>query len=62
MIYESDVSNLITSWKNELKQNQDATYKDGIRDCIYDLTMLIKKSSEEDALAKEAWEQQMADY
>ena len=61
MLYESDVNNLLAQWKNELNQSKDVSFQDGIRDCIYDLTMLMRRNFEEEALAQEAWEQQMAD-
>ena len=61
MLYESDVSSLLSQWQKELKESTDASYKDGLRDCIYDLTMLLDERFKEEILAKEAWEQQMAD-
>ena len=61
MLYESDISSLLSQWQKELKESKDPSYKDGLRDCIYDLRMLIDEHFKEEVLAQEAWESQMAE-
>ena len=62
MLYDSDLNALLSQWEERLSyQTTEQPYKDALRDCIYDVRMLIDKQFQEEALAKEAWEQQMAD-
>ena len=58
MLYEGDISQLVQQWEDRL-DNQTLDYKVGVMDCIYDLKNLIDKQSEEEALANEAFQQQM---
>lgn len=60
MVYESDISSLLSEWKKMLKDKAiEPSYKDAIRDCIYDLNCLIDNNFSQEALAQEAFEQQM---
>lgn len=60
MVYESDITNLLNQWQNRtLNCSNDRGYKDGLNDCIYDLRCLIDKNFAEEALANEAFEQQL---
>ena len=60
MLYESDINNLMTQWEERLCfLGVSQSYKDGIRDCMYDLKTLMDKNLEEEALANEAFEQQL---
>jgi hypothetical protein len=62
MLYESDLNKLLDQWTERLGfQTAKQEYKDALRDCIYDVKCLIAKNFEEETLAREAWEQQMAD-
>lgn len=53
MLYESDVSSLISKWETNLS-NHSADYGIGVRDCIYDLRTLM-----DNQLADEAFEEQL---
>ena len=60
MLYESDVSDLLEKWKNRLSMIAiSQEYKDGIRDCMYDLKNVRDKQFEEEALAQESFEQRI---
>ena len=60
MLYESDINNLMTQWEERLCfLGVSQSYKDGIRDCMYDLKTLMDKNLEEEALASEAFDQQL---
>jgi hypothetical protein len=60
MLYESDINNLMSQWEERLCfLGISQSYKDGIRDCMYDLKTLMDKNLEEEALANEAFEQQL---
>ena len=60
MLYESDINNLMSQWEERLCfLGVSQSYKDGIRDCMYDLKTLMDKNLEEEALANEAFEQQL---
>ena len=60
MVYESDISNLLSQWQKIADRPLvDTSYKDAVRDCIYDLKMLIDKQFQEEIMAKEAFEQQL---
>lgn len=62
MLYESDLNKLLGQWTERLDfQTAKQEYKDAVRDCIYDLKCLLDKNFEEEALAEEAFEQQLAD-
>lgn len=62
MLYESDLNKLLSQWTERLGfQTAKQEYKDALRDCIYDVKCLVDKNFEEETLAREAWEQQMAD-
>lgn len=58
MLYESDVNSLLLQWEAGLDK-QEAGYKDGVKDCIYDLQCLMNEHFAEEALANEAFEQQL---
>ena len=64
MLYESDISQLLTRWEAGLEK-QSSDYKIAVRDCIYDLKGLIDKQQELEAVAveretaNEAFEQQL---
>jgi hypothetical protein len=60
MLYDSDLSNLLSQWQ-EIADRPfvDSSYKDGVRDCIYDLKTLIDKQFQEECLANEAFEQRI---
>lgn len=55
MITIGDLDRLINQWKLRLaqpdKDEYDAIYKDGISDCLYDLSNLIDELLEEEARA-----------
>ena len=60
MLYESDINNLMSQWEERLCfLGVSQSYKDGIRDCMYDLKTLMDKNLEEEALANEAFDQQL---
>lgn len=60
MLYESDINNLMSQWEERLCfLGISQSYKDGIRDCMYDLKTLMDKNLEEEALANEAFDQQL---
>lgn len=60
MLYESDVSSLLAQWRQRIYHLPvDTAYKDGVNDCIYDLQTLMDKYFQEEALASEAFEQQL---
>ena len=60
MLYESDVSSLLAQWRQRICHLPvDTAYKDGVNDCIYDLQTLMDKQFQEEALANEAFEQQL---
>jgi hypothetical protein len=60
MLYESDINNLMSQWEERLCfLSVSQSYKDGIRDCMYDLKTLMDKNLEEEALANEAFDQQL---
>ena len=60
MLYESDINNLMSQWEERLCFLViSQSYKDGIRDCMYDLKTLMDKNLEEEALANEAFDQQL---
>lgn len=59
MLYESDISQLLTRWEAGLDKHS-SDYKIAVRDCIYDLRGLIDKQHEEESIcANEAFEQQL---
>ena len=60
MLYDSDLSNLLSQWQEiAARPFVDSSYKDGVRDCIYDLKCLVDKQFQEECLANEAFEQQL---
>ena len=60
MLYESDINNLMSQWEERLCfLGVSQSYKDGIRDCMYDLKTLMDKNLEEEALANEAFDQRL---
>lgn len=60
MLYESDLNKLIDQWTDRLGfQTAQQEYKDAVRDCIYDLKMLIDKQFQEEIMSNEAFEQQL---
>ena len=60
MLYDSDISDLLSQWQETANRPFfPPSYKDAVRDCIYDLKCLVDKSFEEEALANEAFEQQL---
>lgn len=61
MIYPSDLSNLVSSWNIRANRGMPKDYEIAVRECMYDLNRLIKKSFNEEIEAKEAFEQQIAD-
>ena len=62
LVYNSDLDNLLSEWQEVInKPFASDSYKDGVRDCMYDLQNLLNKRNEEEALADEAWAQIMAD-
>lgn len=52
MLYNSDLTSLLEKWKEKAK-SPDSPYKDGIWDCIWDLTKLMIQSDEEEANARQ---------
>jgi len=61
MLYESDISQLLTRWEAGLA-NQSSDYKIAVRDCMYDLKGLIDEQHKQEAEtmdAKESFEQQL---
>lgn len=60
MLYESDINSLLSQWQERLNfQTAEQPYKDAIRDCIYDVRMLMDENFKEEMLAREAFEQQL---
>ena len=60
MLYSSDFNGLLARWDAETKDShREQSYKDAVRDCIYDLRCMIDDKFAEEMLAQEAWEQQM---
>lgn len=55
MITVGDLSRLLDQWKLKLSQQAldfyDGAYKDGVNDCLYDLTNLIDEILQEEELA-----------
>ena len=58
MIYDSDINRLLSQWETRLS-HQTPDYKTALGECIYDLKCLMNKSFEEEALASEAFLQQL---
>ena len=62
MIYEDDVSSLLAKWKKRLSLFAfSSQYRDGVRDCMYELKSLRDKQFNEEIDAKEAFEQRLAE-
>ena len=60
MLYESDISHLLSQWQERLESNcNEQSYKDCLSDCIYDLNCLMDKNFAEEALAQESFKQQI---
>ena len=60
MLYEGDLNKLLDQWTDRACHNPaDQGYKDGLNECIYDLRCLIDKNFADEALANEAFEQQL---
>ena len=60
MLYDSDLNQLLAQWAERLSfQTAKQEYKDAVRDCIYDLRILIDKQFQEEIMANEAFEQQL---
>jgi hypothetical protein len=55
-IMNSSLSSLLSKWEGRLSQEYDTSYKDALRECIYELRNTINEEYIEDA---EAWEQEM---
>ena len=54
MLYESDISNLLSQWQKRLDtKSSEQPYKDALSDCIYDLRCLVDNNHKEEALANE---------
>ena len=55
MITVGDLSRLLDQWKSKLGQHSrdfyDVAYKDGVNDCLYDLTSLIDEILKEEEQA-----------
>lgn len=60
MVYENDINKMLSQWQSGLV-NQSADYKVAVMDCIYDLRCLMDKQFAEEALARECFEEQLAD-
>ncbi len=57
MIYESDISQLLSKWEDRLSNLKNSQYKDALYDCIYELKITIDdahKAEEEEMLYQEA--------
>ena len=62
MLYESDVNNLLSQWEQRLSLIAiSQSYKDGVRDCMYELKTLMNDNFKEETLAQEAFEQKLMD-
>lgn len=61
MIYESDVSNLLSKWNERLQKTDSLQYKDALYDCLYDLKTLSEKSFNEEIDYQEMLEESYAD-
>ena len=58
MIYTSDLQQLINNWQERVDTTAHSQlYKDGVMDCIYELSQLINK-----ALLEEMTEEDARDY
>ena len=58
MLYDSDINGLLSDWEARLSY-QTPDYKAALGECIYDLKSLMEKRFNEEALANEAFEQQL---
>lgn len=58
MLYDSDVNGLLNQWEARLNY-QTPDYKAALGECIYDLKCLMNRKFNEEALANEAFEQQL---
>lgn len=60
MLYESDLTNLLSQWQERLGENKvEQSYKDALNDCIYDLRTLIDSNFTQEALAQESFMQKL---
>lgn len=60
MLYESDINQLLDQWKTRANCPVFSDeYRCSVSECIYDLNRLIKKTYDEEALANEAFEEQL---
>lgn len=60
MLYDSDVNALLSQWQEVANRPfVDSSYKDAVRDCIYDLRMLVDKQFQEEVMAAESFEQRL---
>ena len=51
-----NINSLLSQWEGRLSQEYDTSYKDALRECIFELKSMIDEEHLEDALA---WEQEM---
>lgn len=61
MVYICDLQQLIREWLERMNTAQPPSYKDALRDCIYDLNQLVDRAIEEEFDYKEMVESQIAD-
>lgn len=64
MLYDSDINGLLSQWEARLncpESDDSPSYKDALRDCIYDVKSIIDADFTEEILEREAFEQQLAD-
>ena len=60
MLYDSEINSLLDQWTERLNYvTAEQSYKDAVRDCIYDVKSLIHSQDVEEAAA--AFEQEIAD-
>lgn len=56
MIYNTALNGLLSQWQCRLHQKYDASYKDALNDCIYELNQLINNNMIEEMADQEAYE------
>ena len=53
MVYESDLTNLLSMWKGRLEDTNRQDYHDAINDCIFDVNWLLENKHKEEAAIRQ---------
>ena len=62
MLFDTEINKLLSQWKNRLSLFAfSSQYRDGVRDCMYELKSLRDKQFNEEIDANEAFEQRLAE-